>query len=414
MAVRSFIGLGLVMAGLAAGTPLGWWLRQRVLFVERSAEASHPTPPGAPSPSPTPGTGPVEETHVGTFGLIESHHVYIEPPTDAVTPEQCDPTPPTWRLKGYTKEAFASLLDAAHVSPADRGWLLQNVQCLPDGCFVTPTEAIVYALTSESRSVIYQELAATSANRNVLFGFRSAADAQDQWLAESGLTSDLLSRFQKLSYREASLVRMSDVWALCAAARSPEERVRVSRSMSRTPALVARLKMPAGGSVHEITRYWAVDGLARDVRPLLESVARVPGSAIGLEDLLPRLAREKLNKYPRIGAGPQYDCLWTSMNFFADIPDDRFLVQGEAERALAAEYDVVPFTRIDDLAYGDVVAFYAQDGTLQHVAVHIAADVMFTKNGLGTWNPWTLMCMRHLRAIYSLLPTLKAYRKKII
>lgn len=402
MAAR-FLTLGWLVVGLMAGAPLGWWLRPSVAPSDRHEPVARSSAPAtAPTEPPAGRRGP--------WGLLDAQRVLIEPPVDAVRPEDCGQNPPQWRFRGYTAEAFDALMGAAGVGDAERRGLREHLACFPEGCIVTPTMDIVLGLAPEVRALIYRELAAEVTNRHVLFGFRCPADSLDDWLSSSGLDGAMVARFNRLTYHEGPLVRMSDAWALCAAASTPNERIRVAMTLARTPALLVHVHIPPGADLETIRSYWGVDGVARDARSLLDSVSRAPGTGLDLMDLLPPLAREKLNTFPR--PGPRYDCFWTSLNFFATTPDDRYLQEGVPARVLVEEYTHVTFSDVSQLGYGDLVAFYGRDGQLQHVAVHIADDVMFTKNGVGDWNPWVLTKMSDLRAIYGVFPRVEAYRKR--
>jgi hypothetical protein len=78
-----------------------------------------------------------------------------------------------------------------------------------------------------------------------------------------------------------------------------------------------------------LVRYWGRGGRERQVRPLLESLAQFRrGQSIDIVHLLPAFARRLLYTYPRPahdGHDVLRDCHWSSLNFFADQPDDQLL-----------------------------------------------------------------------------------------
>ena len=66
------------------------------------------------------------------------------------------------------------------------------------------------------------------------------------------------------------------------------------------------------------------------------------------------------------------------------------------------------------LQFGDIIQFVKADSnTVEHSAVFIAGDIVFTKNGIGVTNPWVLMRYSDMEARYfSNNLIAKAVRKK--
>ena len=163
------------------------------------------------------------------------------------------------------------------------------------------------------------------------------------------------------------------------------------RTLYQTPTLLLRLRVPEDSDVGALVRYWGAGGRAGAVRPLLEGLGRAHGDkSVNLSFLMPAFARTRLYTFPEAGAapaGPQQDCLWTALNFFNEMPDNRYL-QGEyAEQALRASFEPTG----DAPGYGDLIVLALPPGNLVHVCVYIADDVVFTKNGVGSQQPWVLM-----------------------
>src|SRR5690606_34622559 len=90
------------------------------------------------------------------------------------------------------------------------------------------------------------------------------------------------------------------------------------------------------------------------------------------------------------------NCLWSSLNFFEEVPDDRFLDPEYALAALRTNYYVVEH----GYQLGDVVALVDDEGDLFHVAVYLADGLLFTKNGTSPVAPWTIMSIDHLKDFY--------------
>ena len=69
------------------------------------------------------------------------------------------------------------------------------------------------------------------------------------------------------------------------------------------------------------------------------------------------------------------------------VPDDRYLDVGFAMKALRDDYFLVH----DRQQLGDIAVFSSRDMNVFHVAVYLAADLVFTKNGAFSLAPWTIL-----------------------
>jgi hypothetical protein len=49
---------------------------------------------------------------------------------------------------------------------------------------------------------------------------------------------------------------------------------------------------------------------------------------------------------------------------------------------------------------GDIVAFLDEKGNLFHMAVHLADDLVFSKNGTSPVAPWTVTTIDRLKGYY--------------
>jgi hypothetical protein len=98
------------------------------------------------------------------------------------------------------------------------------------------------------------------------------------------------------------------------------------------------------------------------------------------------------------------------MNFFNDVPDSRFFDPAYLWQVLRRDYVEVPH----DFVFGDLLVVLEEGKLPVHMAVYIADDVVFTKNGLQDLQPWVLMKTADMLARYSLDKpvTVTGYRRK--
>ena len=104
------------------------------------------------------------------------------------------------------------------------------------------------------------------------------------------------------------------------------------------------------------------------------------------------------------------DCHWTALNFFNDTTDDRY-----QDTAYSSAYVNENFYQIGAATqFGDLIFLRNSSGAIVHSAVHIADDIVFTKNGINYAQPWILMRMNNLTAVYTQEkpPEVIYYRRK--
>jgi hypothetical protein len=92
-----------------------------------------------------------------------------------------------------------------------------------------------------------------------------------------------------------------------------------------------------------------------------------------------------------------YDCHWTSLNFFSDQPDDRFLDKGIVKETLKSDY----YPIYGNPLLGDLVLLVSESNQIIHTAVYVADNFVFTKNGSRYATPWIFMRVDDVKAFYS-------------
>lgn len=256
---------------------------------------------------------------------------------------------------------------------------------------VRPPDSVVLELTPEQRIGLYQKTVPQKGS-NIYYapyplspgGFREVTSAP------SGLSDETIDLVDRLSYRDGFLRRFSDLPFVLKKTTDPEEQNRVIKVLSRERSLSVRLLLSQDSNLEEIADYWSGSGRNREIMPILESVLRTDGvHRIDLVHLLPPVPRKLLNTYPSpIGEGfadRKPDCFWTSLNFFADEPSDRYLE--EVGQALDERYEIVrpPFQ------FGDLILIQEDlTGEWLHAFNYLADRLVYTKNGNSMARPWVI------------------------
>jgi hypothetical protein len=174
---------------------------------------------------------------------------------------------------------------------------------------------------------------------------------------------------------------------------TPDEKTRLLKTLMRKATLLLRLHITPESDLDALEHYWIRAGRGVDLRPMLESLAKIPGGArIDVDEMLPPLPSADLYTYPFPSIKPEdqhKDCRWTAMNFFRDPPDQRFTDSVVVLQTMQTDYYPV----LSDPRYGDIVTLAKPDGNIIHMAVFIADNIVYTKNSGNFRDPFILMTL---------------------
>ncbi len=356
--------------------------------------------------------------HKGPWGDLRVVRIVTEPPDESLAEYLVYPKP-VWLFKGYSTNDFSTLLLSAGLSPEHRSELAASAKWAApgEGCTVAPSDALALALSPESRAVLYGALSLFSENTFQHEPFRFRQDLAEEWFSNSDIPETTLAQVRRLIYKRGKTLLFSDPHLILPGLSSELERVRLLKTLARQSTLMVHLHISPDSDIKSLVGYWAArEGRAKDIKPLLESAARIPGGFdIDISHLLPRFARKRIYTYPRADGDTGevvYDCHWNSMNFWNDPPDSRFSDGAFVIRTLETDYEPV----LDGFRMGDIVLFMKSDTQAIHSAIYVADNILFTKNGPSQHSPWILMLMDTLVSHYETNVDLKirGYRKKPI
>lgn len=309
---------------------------------------------------------------------------------------------PKWFFSSVTERQLLRYILSLRLPYRDRQLLL-NRKCwrvTATGIEISPADSVVYALDSLSRSKIYAVLARSEANplyRQAIILPRANFAAQ---LRALGLHEAQITRLKRLTYLKAGQLCLSDL-AVAEKILGQKAFQDLAAYMFAVPAYRLRLVVSAQSDIDALAAYWGRGGHEERIRPILKSLARVPGGTdISISALLPDFPRLRLYRF----AEEQHDgptaaiqnCSFTAMNFFRETPDTNFINLDYTQEVLARDYAVVT----DEPVLGDLILMRNEAGELIHICVYLAAEFAFTKNGVSAREPWTIMRIEDVAAIY--------------
>ena len=360
-------------------------------------------------------TEPMWVTKSGPWGELEVRAVYLEPPESLLAVVAKPSSVTRWTFEQNTRGGVHAILLKAGVPAAVIERLMNPVRLVESGnsIILLPAQEDLVALSQEARSALYLELAKSASNEYQRDPVFVLGGDVDDWLEGVPLTSAQRALFRQLLWRRGSAVVFSDMQALLALAKNPEEVNAVFRTLTRVRSLVVGLRLPLTVDRTSFIDYWTADQVGTPRLAFIRAVTqRRAKQVVDVTHFLPAAFRLRVYSFPDLELGLKGrlpDCHWTSLNFFNAEPKDLYLDTRQAAEHLLKDYAAVdaPYR------YGDVLCFL-DDGEGLHTCVHIVDDIVLTKNGEGFLAPWTLMQLKDVDEIYrrSANTRIQGYRLK--
>lgn len=386
--------LWLSVAWLLPWITLWWWLG-------RSDVSPLPmAPPLETLKADIPATFAPEHFSVATgpWGQLETFPVVIRAPQELLRIETTPTTHIIWCFVDFLSEDLTGLLAPLSLPKAVRSFLIDrsNWEFSNQGIAIRVPKEIVLALPNEARRQIYNVLGQWSINPYHYAPFSFRAESPDEWFENAALSQTTRDLITPLLFRRGNSLLFSDLPLISHDIVPPRDRMELVQALSRSTTPLARIRITADSDIDEILNYWSLGQRRRDLEPLLRSLpVDGAGSTLDLIHLLPHLPRRLLYTFPgplQPGGQPFRDCHWTALNFNNAEIDDRFADINEVR----IEYETAYREVADEPQLGDLLLFITEDGNVLHASVHVAADLVFTKNGVGLSAPWILMHLADL------------------
>jgi hypothetical protein len=348
------------------------------------------------------------ETHATPAGILEYIRMPLGEPDDLLPDMRLPLGTPRWFFAGYSTPQLKKYFRTLDLTPEQRDSVLNSAlwETAPEGAYVTPSLQLVAELGRGARSAIYAALAGSPVNAPQHYPFRFPMDAIDDRFGDSGMTAPAIETLKQLLYVEEGALCFADGAAAQRMMSSNDFKALV-KALYREPTFLMRLRVTSDSNIKRLLGYWARCGRERDLKPLFESLALVPGGgSLNIEHLLPPFARLRLYTHgPKTtdAAKSRQNCFWTALNFFNEQPDAQFLDGESVLRTVRHEYHPPDGPR----QFGDLICLMDPRDHPAHICVYIADDVVFTKDGLDDRQPWVLLKMADMLVEYPAKPPFK-------
>jgi hypothetical protein len=347
------------------------------------------------------GSEAAEFAKPGPWGKLRIVPIVISPPLEYVSTEP-GPSEGVWHLPGIKPEVAPEFLAVYGLTAEQVATLRPTIRAdaAINGSTVKPPAGLVRGLAPEVRAKLYGQLARTSLNGDQHLPFRYPALKADDWFWGHVIAPETRTMVERLLYRQDSSMQFADLSAVRAELTGSELQ-RLIKVLNRRRTYLVKLTLEDPQGIDAVAEYWGTGGRRTDIRAMIESTAGAAAEPIDIVHLLPNFGRDYLYRFARITgddlARPIIaNCLWTALNFFNRVPDDRFLDVGHALAVLKQDYYLVQA----NYRLGDVIAFVDENETIFHVAVYLADDLVFTKNGTTPMAPWAIMKLEDVVETY--------------
>ena len=345
----------------------------------------------------------LSDTNIPPWGQLQYTPIALERPEEYFTNDFARKVPTVWVFRNYTAPQVTALFASLELTDATRSHLTNpdHWELLPRALRIVPPPEVVLSLNPETRRRLYEVLGRSADNPLQATPFRFRKNGFDDWFAECGLNPEKVELVRKLTYTQQDNLCFADTTTFSQVS-TPEETKCLIKSLWRVSTFIIKMRVDEQTDVDQLLNYWGRLGSARAYKPLLESMSRVPGgSAMNISFFMPPFARLRLYTYPnpRDPNIAHEDCFWSAMNFFNTEPDNGFFNSDYLQKVLRTDYARV---RDGSRQYGDVLMLLGRNNKALHMCVQVADDVIFTKNGMNTQQPWVLMKLSEMLGEYEL------------
>lgn len=345
-------------------------------------------------------------TESGPWGDLQLRELNLEQPAEYVAFEKTDWSGPRWRFGARSEVEVARVLAEAGCDAALAARLLAAREADAGGGFVIrPDDATVLGLAPATRARLYRVLADDPLNRAQAAPTYVPGGDAARLLAGRLHGDDALARaVGGLLYQQNGYTYFADrEVAARAAGLDDAARKKFRLAVSATPIVMARVWVGQESNVDAAVNYWGLSMpgvMIKDIRPLFEAQRQwSDGGAVSILYVLPPMARANLYTTPLTPTGAEAlpDCHFTALNFFNATPDPRL-----SDLAYAAQYIGAHYYEIGAPSMaGDLVVLLDGANQIVHSATYLAADVVYTKNGINLGQPWVLMHLDDMVGSYS-------------
>lgn len=325
----------------------------------------------------------------GPWGDLEYLPITIVAPQEILKVKDTETRKLRWYFEGTTPQRLAQVLQVAGISDEQRARLMSPsvLSAQAAGVTLDPVCETLAELDEPVLAALYGQLALSPMNAPARWELLAR---HLETFGEYGVSSAATKQLRRFSVPNGRFLVNYAMPCVFRAIPDRDEKAGMLQALTQQQSMLLRLKVTPQTNVDALMNYWGKAIWATNVKAILESLKKRPdGGAVELTAILPPFPVNLLHTFPiphNTLKGPEVvkNCSWTAFNFFRDEPDSEFTHATYVVKKLQDDY--VPVN--SDPRYGDIAVFLNAQQQMVHVAVYLADDVYFTKNGENPWHPW--------------------------
>lgn len=339
---------------------------------------------------------------VGPWGTLEYYPVRLEPPTTQLWNALFDDSS-VWNFGFLTETGVIAELDRIGFSREILARLRSEGtwERAKAGLKVTVPDAVIAGISTENRLALAEWFNANNYN------FYNKITVNIEGGDFSAFTPDkvdpeILELVKSLSFvRNGVLCFMDLPYVMRTIGDDEAEKETFVRTIFSTRSLIVRLVIDETTDRTALADYWAQGGRTSRVASMIKGVQNTVGvDKIDIVHLLPPLPRRYLYAFSNLsdtGINNTPDCFWASVHFFKRNPSPRVLDLLSLDHYLTTDFTEVT----GELRFGDLVCLMRpKDDSFLHSYVHIADEIVFTKNGASYVHPFILTLRSDMMSRY--------------
>lgn len=333
-------------------------------------------------------------TAPGPWGAIEYYRIPLDAPEESLNLLTLPSQQVEWNFPPGGRSVVRSMSLAAGVDPAEVDRIISGSIFMqtPNATRVFPSDETVLAIPHQSRIIFYKMLSGLPDNQFYTRPVYIDSENLSAWFSGINIPRDAIEDVSILAYRTPHNrgFFFSDAPLLLRRALSTRDEQAIVRGIYRKQSLIAQIRINKDSPMDQLVQYWMADYKNKAVLPILEAaITGKDEGTVDLTHLLPSTARQLLNRYPEPGdgiTGRYPDWFWTCYNFFRFTPKNVYVDSPDRMALLLQEFTPAAHP----LQFGDVLLLYS-GSELIHGCVHIADEIVYTKNGADIFSPWVMM-----------------------
>lgn len=360
--------------------------------------------PAPASDAPRAAASPQARTEISAHpGTLDVREVWLNPGEDHIRPADCGDLNAAWGAPD--RATFVSAMERAGLSEDVRSAVLEVTICDNDGCIAVPPSSVLAGLTQPQRIAVYEAM--RDYPQAMLLNAPFVRPSHRMHFADD----PRLSPAAREVLRAGSFVigerrYFSDLTWLCERVTDTRERASFFRVLRARSALDATVRVRTHEELERAVRWWGTRGREDEVRTRFTEAMTNGTEGVPLRELLPPFARTRFGTFP--ARDTRFDCFWTAVNFFSATEEGGPLIDSDVFDQTMSSWIPVP---LNELRFGDVLAFRTEAGLTEHAAVYLAEDLVLTKDGWTMHRAWEMVRIARERRVYPNATQIVAYRR---